>query len=115
MKQYSVVKKRKLSSSLHSENSSLSPNSEGISSDEKTFLSQAAKWNLEQHYEIKPRKSRKKGIETTRLPIKTAEGFIQQNPTVTDVRKIESDEESPSVKCPELSSKSFSVEPKRRI
>ena len=42
------------------------------------FFSRAAGWNLEQDYEQRPRKQKKKEKENTRLPIKTAEGRIQQ-------------------------------------
>ncbi|KAL8725934.1 MAG: hypothetical protein Q9181_006233 [Wetmoreana brouardii] len=41
------------------------------------YLAQAARWNLEQEYEQRPRKQ-KKGTESTRLPIKTAEGRIER-------------------------------------
>ncbi|POS83445.1 hypothetical protein EPUL_005217 [Erysiphe pulchra] len=108
MRQNTVVKKRKLFISLQNDDMSLSHESEVIS-DENTFLSHAAQWNLEQDYETKPRKSRKKGIENTRLPIKTAEGLIQQINTDSDVREIESEAESPNVNYSELSSKRFSI------
>src|SRR5277367_1874193 len=42
------------------------------------FFKQASSWNLEQDYETKPRKGKKKDEENTRLPIKTSEGLIQQ-------------------------------------
>ena len=42
------------------------------------FLKAAANWNLEQNYEQRPRKKRKQDKENTRLPIKTAEGVVQQ-------------------------------------
>ncbi|KAL8722045.1 MAG: hypothetical protein Q9225_001421 [Loekoesia sp. 1 TL-2023] len=55
--------------------------STGESSDEfpvhDDYLMRAAGWNLEQHYEQKPRKQ-KKEFESTRLPIKTAEGRIER-------------------------------------
>ncbi|KAI4205564.1 MAG: hypothetical protein LQ350_000343 [Teloschistes chrysophthalmus] len=41
------------------------------------YLSQASEWNLEQEYEQKSRK-RKKERESTRLPIKTAEGRVER-------------------------------------
>lgn len=43
-----------------------------------SFFSNAAQWNLEQNYEQKPRKKNKKEKENTRLPIKTADGRIEQ-------------------------------------
>ncbi|SLM37628.1 Nucleolar complex-associated protein 3 [Lasallia pustulata] len=42
------------------------------------FFSTAARWNLEQDYEQRPRKLKKKVKENTRLPIKTAEGRVEQ-------------------------------------
>lgn len=41
------------------------------------YYKQASGWNLEQDYENRPRKG-KKEKESTRLPIKTAEGLIEQ-------------------------------------
>ncbi|MCJ1257974.1 hypothetical protein MMC24_005802 [Lignoscripta atroalba] len=41
------------------------------------FFSNAARWNLEQDYESRPRKLKKKEKENTRLPIKTAEGRVE--------------------------------------
>ena len=70
-----AVKRRKLSLSD-------SPNNEApLSTLVRTpddFFSRAAGWNLEQDYEQRPRKQKKKEKENTRLPIKTAEGRIQQ-------------------------------------
>lgn len=42
------------------------------------FYKQASSWNLEQDYETRPRKGKKAAKESTRLPIKTAEGLIEQ-------------------------------------
>ena len=73
-----VVKRRKLSP----------PESSDIDSSTSTLINQpitqdifskrAAEWNLEQDYERRPRKQKKKEAENTRLPIKTAEGRIEQ-------------------------------------
>lgn len=41
------------------------------------FTRNAAKWNLEQDYEQRPRKVKSK--ESTRLPIKTADGWVEQD------------------------------------
>lgn len=41
------------------------------------FFANASRWNLEQDYETRPRKSKKKEKENTRLPIKTAEGRVE--------------------------------------
>ena len=42
------------------------------------FFSSAVRWNLEQDYEQRPRKRHKKDQENHRLPIKTAEGHVEQ-------------------------------------
>lgn len=41
------------------------------------FVANASRWNLEQDYETRPRKSKRKEKENTRLPIKTAEGRVE--------------------------------------
>jgi nucleolar complex protein 3 len=53
------------------------------------FYNQVSSWNLEQDYEVKPRKSKMKGKEYTRLPIKTADGLIQHVETPEDAIKDE--------------------------
>lgn len=45
---------------------------------QEDFYERASQWNLEQAYESKPRKQKKKDPESTRLPIKTAEGRVEQ-------------------------------------
>ena len=55
------------------------------------FFKQASGWNLEQDYESRPRKGRKKDKENTRLPIKTADGLVQQVDDVEGVQDEESD------------------------
>lgn len=42
------------------------------------FYTRAAQWDLEQDYERRPRKGNKKDREQTRLPIKTAQGTLEQ-------------------------------------
>ena len=42
------------------------------------FFARAAEWNLEQEYEQRPRKQRKREKDDARLPIKTAEGRLEQ-------------------------------------
>lgn len=111
MKPLPVLKKRKISTSTQSLNNSSSPNFDVISSDDTTFLSQAAQWNLEQDYETRPRKNRKIGIENSRLPIKTAEGVILLNVSDADIRKIESDSESSKTSDTKLTEKLISAEP----
>lgn len=65
----------------------LSP-AEGDRADtQSAFYKQAAGWNLEQDYEQRPRK-KKKEKESSRLPIKTAEGRIEQ----LQVQEIERDD-----------------------
>ncbi|KAJ2969321.1 hypothetical protein NQ176_g8722 [Zarea fungicola] len=45
---------------------------------QKAFFKNASNWNLEQDYESRPRKSKKKEPkESTRLPIKTADGRLE--------------------------------------
>ncbi|KAI9811672.1 MAG: hypothetical protein M1826_003124 [Phylliscum demangeonii] len=48
------------------------------------FMKAAARWNLEQDYERRPRKRRNEGKESTRLPVKTADGKLQAS-LFTDV------------------------------
>lgn len=45
---------------------------------QKAFFKQASNWNLEQDYESRPRKGKKPEKQSTRLPIKTADGRIEQ-------------------------------------
>jgi len=54
------------------------------------FFKQASSWNLEQDYESRPRKGKKKDKESTRLPIKTSDGLVQQV-EVPEVNEEESD------------------------
>jgi nucleolar complex protein 3 len=44
----------------------------------------ASGWDIEQDYETRPRKQAKKEAESTRLPIKTAEGLVAEAPVVED-------------------------------
>ncbi|MCJ1479902.1 hypothetical protein MMC06_000056 [Schaereria dolodes] len=72
-------KRRRLSSGNSSEDSTLSTivepsNTPGVDD----FFTSASRWNLEQDYESRPRKQKENAKENTRLPIKTAEGRIQQ-------------------------------------
>ncbi|ROW12765.1 hypothetical protein VMCG_00275 [Cytospora schulzeri] len=45
---------------------------------QKAFFKNASSWNLEQDYENRPRKGKKKEKESNKLPIKTADGRVQQ-------------------------------------
>lgn len=59
---------------------------------QKAFFKNAASWNLEQDYESRPRKSKKKDKATNKLPIKTADGRLQQAESAfDDVASVESD------------------------
>ena len=48
------------------------------SQDNDSFYQRAAKWDLEQEYERRPRKTSKKEKESNRLPIKTSDGIVHQ-------------------------------------
>ena len=63
-----------------------SDNSEGPNSKkvQKAFLRNAANWNLEQDYESRPRKDKKKEKESNRLPIKSLDGRLEQMRVVED-------------------------------
>lgn len=63
---------------------------ERAKSPQDDFFSRASKWNLEQDYEQKPRKQKKKDKENTRLPIKTAEGKIEQL-NLPEVKEVDQD------------------------
>ena len=75
-----VVKRRKLSPPVSSDPDSDSSTSTqvGWTTTLDDFSNRAAGWNLEQNYEQRPRKQKKKEKENTRLPIKTAEGRLEQ-------------------------------------
>lgn len=55
------------------------------------YYAQASSWNLEQDYETRPRKGKKKEQESTRLPIKTAEGLVEQVAAPEPTSDAESD------------------------
>lgn len=61
---------------------------------QKNFFKNASNWNLEQDYESKPRKGKKKEKESNRLPIKTSDGRIEQLQNLgDDAESVASDEE----------------------
>ncbi|KAI6091108.1 nucleolar complex-associated protein 3 [Hypoxylon rubiginosum] len=61
---------------------------------QKSFLVNAANWNLEQDYETKARKGKKKEKENTRLPLKLPNGRVQQfSAPADDLRSVESDDD----------------------
>lgn len=80
MKAGPVVKRRKLTPIAlvgdDSSSSAVEAQSHGPTSND--FFANSSKWNLEQDYEQQPRKKKAKGKENTRLPIKTAEGRVEQ-------------------------------------
>ena len=73
-----AVKRRRLSPPLSSDPESSKSTLVGWTTTLDDFSNRAAGWNLEQDYEQRPRKQKKKDKETTRLPIKTAEGKLEQ-------------------------------------
>lgn len=84
-----AVKRRKLTPP-NTDGEDSSPSTLDHVPEQNAFFKQASGWNLEQDYETRPRKGKKKEKENTRLPIKTAEGLIQQAPT-EEVVEEESD------------------------
>ncbi len=73
-----ALKRRKLSHSDSSDPDSSNSTLVGRSTTQDDFFNRAAGWNLEQDYEQRPRKQKKKEQESTRLPIKTAGGRVEQ-------------------------------------
>ncbi len=74
----SAVKRKRLSSAeashLELSPSTLVPQTAAT----EDFLARAAAWNLEQDYEQRPRKQKKREEKNTRLPIKTAQGIVEE-------------------------------------
>lgn len=100
------------------------PQSDNGASDvkvQKAFFKSAASWNLEQDYESRPRKGKKKQKENNRLPVKTADGRLQQAPaSFNDTASVESDgdwldgdgdEEAGDVVGPEDEQEKFETQP----
>ena len=73
-----ALKRRKLSGPEYSDQDSSVSTLVDHSTAQDDFSIRAAGWNLEQDYEQRPRKQKSKGKENTRLPIKTAEGRLEQ-------------------------------------
>ena len=73
-----AVKRRKLTPPTPDEDTAPSTLIENIPTGQSEFFDRASKWDLEQDYERKPRNQKKKENEYTRLPIKTAEGRVEQ-------------------------------------
>lgn len=84
------VKRRKLSPPSGQTSNQTTSLAESSSLPNKTFntdafYSNASGWNLEQDYENKSRKLFKQNKESTRLPIKTAQGTIQRIKVTEDI------------------------------
>ena len=87
-----AVKRRKLTPPP-TDGEDSSPSTLDNASEPSAFFKQASSWNLEQDYETRPRKGKKKDKESTRLPIKTSDGPIQELEVVEEVKDDESDME----------------------
>jgi nucleolar complex protein 3 len=85
-----AIKRRKLTPP-ESDGEDSSPSTLENAPQANTFFKQAASWNLEQEYETKPRKGKKKDNENTRLPIKTFEGLVQQVELPAEAEDAESE------------------------
>lgn len=112
------VKRRKLSPSESSDPESSTSTLVDQPTYQDDFFHRAAGWNLEQNYEQRPRKQKQKEKEITRLPIKTAEGRIEQLqvPEVThekDNSWFSSEEES--IEDPEPVSEDIKVPIRQQI
>ncbi|KAG5920330.1 hypothetical protein E4U61_007983 [Claviceps capensis] len=68
------VKKRKLAHASSGDSQPAPPSSKRT---QKDFFKQASNWNLEQDYENRPRKGKKAAKESSRLPLKTADGRLE--------------------------------------
>ncbi|CAD6506473.1 BgTH12-07701 [Blumeria graminis f. sp. triticale] len=82
-----TIKKRKFNNSRDAGNFT---ETSRATSRQKTASTQSSKWDVEQDYEIKPRK-RKKGNENTRLPTKNSDGVIQPAPDLDEEDESESE------------------------
>ncbi|KAK0118487.1 hypothetical protein ONS96_011583 [Cadophora gregata f. sp. sojae] len=87
-----AVKRRKLTPPP-TDGEDSSPSTLDNASEPSAFFKQASSWNLEQDYETRPRKGKKKDKENTRLPIKTSDGQVQELEVVEEPDHVESDME----------------------
>lgn len=112
-----AVKRRKLSppESLDTESSTSTVVTWSTTPDD--FSHRAAGWNLEQDYEQRPRKQKKKERENTRLPIKTAEGRLErlQVPEVTKDDDGWSSSEHEAIEDPEPAQEETKVPIRQQI
>lgn len=72
-----TVKRRKLTSGESGNDATPATILKLATPSQEEFYKRASEWNLEQAYESRPRKQKKKDQESTRLPIKTAEGRVE--------------------------------------
>ncbi|KAL2064519.1 hypothetical protein VTL71DRAFT_3656 [Oculimacula yallundae] len=87
-----AIKRRKLTPPP-TDGEDSSPSTLDNAPETSAFFKQASSWNLEQDYETKPRKGKKKDQESTRLPIKTSDGQVQELEVAEEVKDVESDME----------------------
>jgi nucleolar complex protein 3 len=90
MSRMPAVKRRKLTPPP-TDGEDSPPSAIEAGSNKNAFYKQASTWNLEQDYESRPRKGKKRDKESTRLPIKTADGIIQQAEVADNVEDSDSD------------------------
>lgn len=108
-----AVKRRKLTPPP-TDGEDSSPSIQATAPGKNAFYQQASSWNLEQDYESRPRKGKKKDKESTRLPIKTAEGLIQQ---AEDPEELEGENSDPEwlTEAPEEETVPVKVEEKSTV
>ncbi|KAK2059411.1 nucleolar complex-associated protein [Colletotrichum caudatum] len=91
-----ATKRRRLTPPPEDEHDAAGKGSKKI---QKSFFKSAASWNLEQDYENRPRKGKKEKKDSHRLPIKTADGRLEQYQPLEgdnrddDAASVESDSE----------------------
>ncbi|KAF2112633.1 nucleolar complex protein-like protein 3 [Lophiotrema nucula] len=90
MSRIPAAKRRRLSPPEANGSASLPPSKDHTSS----FFSNAAKWDLEQDYEQRPRKSKQKQKENGRLPVRTTDGWAEQKPVPEAAKNEEEDSDS---------------------
>ncbi|KAH0551676.1 hypothetical protein GP486_007106 [Trichoglossum hirsutum] len=92
MAQFPATKRRRLSPLSTPKDEDSSPSTlEAESNDD--YVVRGSRWDLEQDYEQRPRKLRRQEKESTRLPIKTSEGRIEQLvvPIIAEAKESESE------------------------
>ncbi|KAF2180822.1 nucleolar complex-associated protein 3 [Zopfia rhizophila CBS 207.26] len=89
MSRIPAAKRRRISLPQDDSSASLPPKNY-----KSNLISNAAKWNLEQGYEQRPRKLKAKQRENRKLPIKTTEGWVEQK--IAPEEEKEEDDDSGS-------------------